>query len=1515
MKFHRVVFLSLLLFASSIIADTFEDDFNTFFFFYSYNNSSGTEDWSGDYWIESGDDGSSFFGDIRVSSEELNLRSNNNAISRSVDLGAYVGGEGTFSFDYSETGFDNNNDYIVIEIQAAGSGWQTLGVLRGSSVNSGSVLYVIDSYIAADTEIRISTSTSSSMNSGDQITIDNVSINVTAASTFPQYLDQFESAVYNNSDGIEDWSSETWQEVGDDNSPLIGGFSSDIFITGGALRLRDDNNSISRNLDLTNYLGGTGILSFDYSESGFDNNNDYLVIEVRGGGSAWQTLGTLQGSSVGTGTSSYSIDSFIADDTEIRFRTSTSNSMRNSDYIDIDNVAVTLTGGAGVCSSFFPDGVSSHSAGGYIQFDWGSVVENSPDNILDTVSLLDNSGGVSCDTTACGSSGVNTEAITYSTFPGGTDINIGFNVTQSLAPGDYGSLTTASSVILNLSPGDYTFDGDINFGFSTSIVVSGSGTVRIFNNGNVSLSSSTAINAGGTADQLVLYTLGSVNFGSAATVNAFVYANTDAIFNNGAILTGALSATNTTLGSASSIVYDQAALSITDFDTLCEPVVTLPDPVAHYQFEELAWNNTAGEVIDSANGLNGRGLNGATTSDVSPPDSAISGDPGTCRFGEFDGNNDYVIVEDNDALDLSAELTVGVWIYPRAFPSSGIDTILSKDENYEFHVNTSQQIFWWWNDSSGNTRTLTTTGSALSADTWYHVAIVYSNGSQQIYIDGVERASSTNTGNLRTNADPLFIGTDLNFVGSRNFNGAIDEVAIYDQAFNADEIEALMLQTFPCNSVSGPDHFDIDHNSSAIYCQPTAITVTAENADGSSYEDYDGTITLDTDTGIGTWSLTSGNGTLIDVDDNDGIATYSYSIASGADDNGVAVFSLDHSDTPIAVTTPLAMNIVVEDGSITDDDLEGLLNFSASGFTLTGSPLTNGTDPIDTNLPVATQTAGTDFNVYIAAFGQTPTDASCGIIEAYNGNKAITFTHGYSDPTTGTVSPTIDAQSIASAITVNFVNGQASVVEKYKDVGEIILSARDGQLIGLSNPFVVRPAYFDIALGTDWQSEDGLGNPDPDGSVFAVAGSNFSVEVTARDSEGDLTPNYGNEATAEGIALTYSLAAPLAGDTGSLIGSLTKNTLTNVFEGNYQWSEVGIIDLIADVADGQYLEEGGAATTLNHVGRFVPDSFNVTASILNRTDSNTQPLCGDTFTFLDEELSISFDIEAQNALGARTSNYTGDFAKLNESLSLGSSSGNDTASVNAVAVNGSEVFYPGERLSGAVPAMAVTSGGQVGASFSVQIERQRVSGLLQAEPPLLNTELAFNVIDSDGVESSGVTSITMPVAGNTELFTSAGTTQFYYGRLVFESAAGSELLPLPAWVHTEACLAVDSSSPAICTSWQDLNRTQNPVIDSCSLVTVAAPSDVTVLGLWQGSTDFSGANPALFYNFDALQNRGGAGMSLSYVGSANGGDFWLPELASATLENYHPYLLLQQGLVTFGSYRGHDRIIYWREKE
>ncbi|MGK0442417.1 MAG: hypothetical protein ACJA0N_002228, partial [Pseudohongiellaceae bacterium] len=461
-------------------------------------------------------------------------------------------------------------------------------------------------------------------------------------------------------------------------------------------------------------------------------------------------------------------------------------------------------------------------------------------------------------------------------------------------------------------------------------------------------------------------------------------------------------------------------------------------PDAQYSFEEASWSGVIGEVKDvGGNGIDGQSVNGANTSNASPPGAAITGDPGTCSFGDFDGINDYVFIPDNSNLSIAAELTVAVWIYPRAFPSSGLHTIASKDENYEFHITSARQINWWWNDSSGNTRQIFTTGSALNLNTWYHVAIVYTNGSQKVYIDGVERGSSSHSGTLRLNSDPLLIGTDLGFVGLRNFNGAIDEVHVFDNAYDQSGIDFLRQKIHSCSI--GPDHFDIDHSSNAIYCLNTLITVTAENADNSTFNAYTDTISLNTQSGVGTWISAPGNsGVLVDGGDDDGIATYAFNAA----DNSVANFNLYHNDT----STP-SINILVSDATATDDDAEGLLNFFENGFTITGTALTNGADPIDTDLPITAQIAGKDFTVHLAAFGQTPTDPSCGIIEAYQGAKNITFSHSYIAPNSGTIVPTVDSIVNGAPVPVTFTLGQASVTANYLDAGQIQLSATEGSTV------------------------------------------------------------------------------------------------------------------------------------------------------------------------------------------------------------------------------------------------------------------------------------------------------------------------------------------------------------------------------------------------------------------------------------------------------------------------------------
>lgn len=695
-------------------------------------------------------------------------------------------------------------------------------------------------------------------------------------------------------------------------------------------------------------------------------------------------------------------------------------------------------------------------------------------------------------------------------------------------------------------------------------------------------------------------------------------------------------------------------------------------------------------------------------------------------------------------------------------------------------------------------------------------------------------------------------------------------------------------------------YFLVIHDGAGIHCLGETVTVVAKAADGTTVTGYTGSITLDTQTGTGTWSSTPGNaGAFSDATPNDGRATYTFAPA----DAGRATFVLDYRSGPASFDIDA---FETANPAVRDDDSEGLIRFSPSGFTVTASALSN-PPPNPLNSPIPTQTAGLPFALHLTAYGQTPTDPVCGVIESYTGGKSLKFWFDFLDPATGTRAVTIDgapipaAEAAAAAQAVVFSNGQAAVTAKYKDVGLIRIRMKDdtvtepaGGIRGATNPFVVKPASFVV---TSVERPDGSPNPGtaiPTGPVFVAAGTPFRATVEVRDAEGDLTPNYGREATPEGLRLeAATLVAPAGGRNGTANdGAIANGTAFAVtatpgrFLGTtFSWDEVGAITLRARVADGDYLGAGDVTGTVSGtVGRFVPDHFDVA---LNAPQLGTVCPSGG-FTYWGELFDYTATNEpratvtARNAGGTTTANYAGSWFRLTATSLTGLAYASATGTLSVAAPNLPTVTDLGGGLGSILfdtgPPLSFVRGAP-GAPFDAEIA------------------LALDVVDLDGVlHPSNPVRFGDASPGNGMAW-SAGKS-IRWGRLVVGNAHGSELVTLPVPLRAE---------------WFDGTSFLTHLADACTSLPLP-PLQLTPV---PGSLV---TTPSLAH--DPLV-AGDAGLSLSPPGVGNTGYVdLLYDLSPAGADR--PWLRYDwdgdgshdddpTGRATFGIYAGEDALIHRRE--
>jgi hypothetical protein len=217
---------------------------------------------------------------------------------------------------------------------------------------------------------------------------------------------------------------------------------------------------------------------------------------------------------------------------------------------------------------------------------------------------------------------------------------------------------------------------------------------------------------------------------------------------------------------------------------------------------------------------------------------------------QFDGT-DYVSAPTTGLPTGNADRTIEMWVKVNAFATTesffaGYGNFGSTEETYQVGTLEDGTLFFsQWGQSFN--------GPALQAGKWYHVAVTSVGNAETLYLNGVSVATGSLTLNTPTGSS-LYIGRIPGALGdTRQLDGEVDEVSVYNRALSATEIDAIyqagddgkrkpymIVDTSSPSEgdvvATPPTHFTIEFSNpiDASSLQASALTVNGTPADSVS---------------------------------------------------------------------------------------------------------------------------------------------------------------------------------------------------------------------------------------------------------------------------------------------------------------------------------------------------------------------------------------------------------------------------------------------------------------------------------------------------------------------------------------------------------------------------------------------------------------------------------------------------------------------------------------------------------
>ena len=223
-------------------------------------------------------------------------------------------------------------------------------------------------------------------------------------------------------------------------------------------------------------------------------------------------------------------------------------------------------------------------------------------------------------------------------------------------------------------------------------------------------------------------------------------------------------------------------------------------PVAYWRLNDTTVPNPGpATAVDASghsfNGTYGTAATDAGNGDLGPTPPAFPGFESTNGgAGTVNNvNNSYITVP---ALNLNTNVvTITMWIYPQGNQVQGTGLFFWRGSStagliYNNLANNNELAFNWDNNS---TEYFWQSGLVPPVNMWSLVALVVTPTNGTIYLinaNGLNISTLTNANPIAGFDGPSTIGADP-FAPTRNFNGFMDEVAVFNQALSTFQIAGL----------------------------------------------------------------------------------------------------------------------------------------------------------------------------------------------------------------------------------------------------------------------------------------------------------------------------------------------------------------------------------------------------------------------------------------------------------------------------------------------------------------------------------------------------------------------------------------------------------------------------------------------------------------------------------------------------------------------------------------------------